>query len=76
MTTSNWEKAFVQLNAKPIVKAKFIKHNHKKVRACGRTTVSCVHCGTFRAINGKYGLNLCRKCFRDFAQRLGFKKYN
>ena len=76
MTTSNWTKMFTQLDAKPVIKAKYIKHNEKKVRSCGRTTISCSHCGTFRAINGKYGLNLCRKCFRDYAQTLGFKKYN
>jgi len=76
MTTSNWQKAFKQLDAKPVVKQKFIKHNAKKVRTCGKTTVQCVSCGSFRAINGKYGLNLCRKCFRDFAQTLGFKKYS
>jgi small subunit ribosomal protein S14 len=67
---------FNQLDAKPVIKQKYIKNNHKRQRACGRTTKACVHCGSFRAFNGKYGLNLCRKCFRDFAQRLGFKKYN
>lgn len=76
MTTSNWQKAFAQLDSKPVTKAKYIKHNAKKVRSCGKTTKPCVHCGTFRALNGKYGLNLCRKCFRQFAQTLNFKKYN
>jgi small subunit ribosomal protein S14 len=75
MTTSNWKKAFTQLNVKPVTKQKYIKHNTKKERTCGKTTTHCVSCGTFRAINGKYGLNLCRKCFRDYAQTLGFKKY-
>ena len=76
MTTSNWQKAFTQLDAKPTTKAKYIKHNKPLVRTCGKSTKSCVHCGSHRAFNGKYGLDLCRRCFRDFAQSLGFKKYN
>ena len=23
----------------------------------------------------KYGLNLCRQCFREVAEKIGFKKY-
>ena len=76
MTTSNWQKMFTQLDAKPVVKAKYIKHNAKRTRACGKTNHACAYCGSVRAFNGKYGINLCRKCFRDFAQVLGFKKYN
>ncbi len=76
MTTSNWRKAFTQLNAKPIVKAKYIKHNAKAARAHGKSTKACAVCGTHRAFNGQYGINLCRKCFREHAQTLKFKKYN
>lgn len=76
MTTSNWQKMFTQLNAKPVTKAKYIKHNAKKARSCGRSNHACVSCGSFRAFNGKYGLNLCRKCFRDYAHTLGFKKFD
>ena len=32
MTASDWKKAFKQLDAKPVVKAKFIKHNKPKER--------------------------------------------
>jgi len=76
MTTSNWQKMFTQLNAKPVTKQKYIKHNAKKIRSCGKSNKACAYCGSFRAFNGKYGVNLCRKCFRDFAHTLGFKKYN
>lgn len=76
MSTSNWQKMFTQLDSKPVTKAKYIKHNAKKTRSCGYTTKACVHCGSHRAFNGKYGINLCRRCFRDFAQSLNFKKYN
>ena len=76
MTTSNWRKMFTQLDAKPIVKAKYVKHNSPKQRSCGKATKACSYCGSHRAFNGKYGINLCRKCFRDFAHTLNFKKYN
>jgi small subunit ribosomal protein S14 len=76
MTTSNWRKMFTQLDNKPVTKAKYIKHNAKRMRSCGRTTKECFNCGTHRAFNGKYGINLCRRCFRDHAQSLNFKKYS
>lgn len=76
MTTSNWQKMFTQLDNKPVVKAKYIKHNAKKMRSCGKSNKPCVYCGSVKGINGKYGLNLCRKCFRQYAQILNFKKYS
>ncbi|MEM1903602.1 MAG: 30S ribosomal protein S14, partial [Pyrobaculum sp.] len=27
------------------------------------------------AVIRKYGINLCRRCFREVAPQLGFKKY-
>jgi len=47
------------------VKRKFGKGAHK-----------CVRCGTLDAIIRRYGLNYCRKCFREVAKDLGFKKHN
>jgi len=35
----------------------------------------CEMCGRRRGIIRKYGLHLCRQCFRDKAEELGFKKY-
>ncbi len=75
MTTSDWQKAFRQLKAKPIAMKKYIKHNKPKVRSTGQTTVKCQRCGQHRGHNNKYGLNLCRQCFRQIAQQIGFKKY-
>lgn len=46
------------------VKRKFGKGAHK-----------CVRCGNMEAIIRKYGLNYCRKCFREVAPAIGFKKY-
>ena len=73
MTTSNWKKAFEQLDAKPAIKKKYIKHNSPKERSCGKATRSCRNCGQHYAHINKYGLHLCRHCFRQFATELGFK---
>ena len=40
------------------------------IRPCQR----CGHVGP--GIIRKYGLNLCRQCFREVAAKLGFKKYD
>ena len=75
MSTSNWKKAFTQLDEKPDIKKKYIKHNSPKKRAHGIATRACKLCGSHRAMISKYGLNVCRKCFRQNAQDLGFKQY-
>jgi small subunit ribosomal protein S14 len=35
----------------------------------------CKNCGTSRAVIRKYGLYVCRRCFREIGQKLGFRKY-
>ena len=75
MTTSNWKKAFKQLEVKPDVKKKYIKHNKPKKRACGKARYACRLTGSHKAHIKKYGLHLCRHAFRENAQDLGFKKY-
>jgi len=74
MTTSDYKKMFTQLNAKPVKKAKYIKHNQPKKRSCGIGLRKCKNCGRTGAHINKYGLHLCRLCFRDMALGLGFKK--
>jgi small subunit ribosomal protein S14 len=76
MTTSNHVKVFKQLNAKPIKKAKFIKHNQPNERSCGIALRKCKNCGRNRGHINKYGLHICRQCFREMALSLGFKKYS
>lgn len=76
MTTSDYKKMFTQLNAKPIKKAKYIKFNEPKKRSCGSALKKCRNCGRMGAHINKYGLNLCRQCFRDMAVGLGFKKFS
>ncbi|MCL4325405.1 MAG: 30S ribosomal protein S14 [Candidatus Thermoplasmatota archaeon] len=36
----------------------------------------CTRCGRKRGIVRKYGLFICRQCFREVAHDLGFKKYS
>ncbi len=76
MTTSDYKKAFTQLDHKPVKKAKYIKFNSPKKRSCGIALRKCRNCGRTRAHINKYGLNICRQCFRDMALGLGFKKFS
>ncbi|OIO62227.1 30S ribosomal protein S14 [Candidatus Woesearchaeota archaeon CG1_02_33_12] len=36
----------------------------------------CERCGRAGGHIGKYGLNLCRQCFREISTKIGFKKYS
>jgi len=36
----------------------------------------CKICGNVRGLIGMYGMNVCRKCFREHAEQFGFKKYS
>lgn len=76
MTTSDYRKVFRQLDAKPVKKAKFLKFNRPKKRSCGLALRKCSQCGRVGGHVRKYGLSLCRHCFRETATQLGFKKYS
>lgn len=76
MTTSDHQKAFTQLNQKPIKKAKFIKFNRPKARSCGIAQRKCKNCGRMGGHINKYSLHICRQCFREMASGLGFKKFS
>lgn len=76
MTASDWKKIFKQLNAKPEVKKKFLKHNKPKERKIGIAVQKCERCGRFGAHISSYGLHFCRHCFREIAEEIGFKKYS
>ncbi|MBI2103019.1 30S ribosomal protein S14 [Candidatus Woesearchaeota archaeon] len=67
---------FTQLNAKPVKKAKYTKHNEPSERSCGVALRKCKNCGRNGGHINKYGLHLCRHCFREMALSLGFKKYS
>ena len=76
MSAKKYSKVFNQLDAKPAKRAKYEKHNAPKERAFGRGVTRCELCGTTRGHIGKYGLSICRRCFRLNATKLGFKKLN
>ena len=76
MNASDWKKVLKQLRKKPAVMQKFLKHNKPKDRKYGIAAKKCENCGRFGAMVNQYGLNLCRHCFREFAEELGFKKYS
>ena len=76
MTYSDYKKVFRQLKAKPVKLKKFLKHNKPKDRKFGYSTKRCRRCGNVRGHISSYGLDLCRRCFREIAVDLGFKKYS
>jgi len=76
MTTSSYKKEFTQLKVKPIKWKKFLKHNSPKQRTMGAALKKCIRCGRTHAHIQKYGLHLCRTCFRECAPHMGFKKYS
>lgn len=41
-----------------------------------RKMIYCKICKNNKGMIHKYGINLCRRCFKDFAESLGFKKYS
>lgn len=45
----------------------------EKYKAKG--TRKCRFCGNARAVIRKYGLHICRRCFREVAERINFRKY-
>ena len=76
MTASDWRKTLKQLKNKPVIMSRFIKHCKPKERKFGIATKKCERCGRFGAHIDKYGLNLCRQCFREIAVEIGFEKYS
>ncbi len=75
MTTKNWDKTLWQLEKKPAKLSRLLKSSKPKDRKFGASKKHCRICGRNGAHITKYNLNLCRQCFRDFAHKLGFKKY-
>jgi len=41
----------------------------------GKGTRKCRICGNARGPIRKYGLQICRRCFREVAEEIGFRKY-
>ncbi len=75
MTTSDPRKMMKQLRTKPVKLKKYLKHNMPKERTTGRARWKCARCGRIGGHVRRYGLNLCRHCFREIAVKIGFKKF-
>jgi small subunit ribosomal protein S14 len=75
MTTSIYTKVIKQVENKPAKLKKFLKYCVPKERKVGRATRACKRCGQHDAHIRKYGLHLCRACFREIATKIGFRKY-
>ena len=65
-----------QLKSKKEVLRKYLKNNKPIDRKFGKGIKQCENCWNTRGRISKYGINLCRKCFRENAYSLGFKKYS
>lgn len=76
MTTSDPRKALNQIAKKPAKIKKFEKNNLSKERKFGENTKKCERCGRTGGHISKYGIGLCRQCFRQIATKIGFKKYS
>jgi small subunit ribosomal protein S14 len=49
--------------------------SEKKEGTYGKGTRKCTRCGTHDGLIRRYSLNLCRQCFREVAEAIGFKKF-
>ena len=48
----------------------------KKKKRSSKGTRVCRRCGTHKAIIRSYELYICRRCFREAANQIGFVKYD
>lgn len=44
-------------------------------RQQGKGQRKCRFCGSARALIRSYGLRICRRCFREVGEQVGFRKY-
>lgn len=52
-----------------------LKERHGKPRRFGKGARWCKRCGQYTAVVRSYRLMLCRQCFREVAEKLGFRKF-
>jgi|WetSurMetagenome_2_1015567.scaffolds.fasta_scaffold04355_8 small subunit ribosomal protein S14 len=48
----------------------------KKNLKMDQRSLTCSICGAQRGLIHKYRLHICRRCFREVAFRIGFRKYS
>ncbi len=70
-----FEKTLKIYENKPGKMKKVMKHNKPKERTTGYGKYRCERCGLQgRGLIRKYGLTICRRCFREVAKTQGWKK--
>jgi len=57
-------------HSKKAVAGKKLKSKFK-----GRGNRKCRFCGTARGLIRKYSLTVCRRCFREVGEEIGFRKF-
>lgn len=74
---SDYRKMQKMFERKPGKLKKFLKTNKPKHNHPGLGQVQCRRCG-IRGLSliQKYDLNYCRRCFREVAHDIGFRKYS
>lgn len=70
-----YERVRKHIENKPQKLARYEKFNKKKDRKFGKNVVHCRKCGGTKGVIKKYGLNYCRRCFREDGEKLGFEKF-
>ncbi len=53
-----------------------MKTHWEKELVAGKRKRRCRICGNRKALIRKYRLYVCRRCFKDIAEKLGFKKFD
>ena len=53
--------------------ADFLQEKNKKMDS---RNLKCTICRTNKGLIHKYNLNICRRCFREVAPRIGFNKFS
>jgi small subunit ribosomal protein S14 len=48
----------------------------EKTKNYGRGAHQCQMCGRKQGLVRRYHIMFCRQCFREWAQKMGFKKMN
>ncbi len=76
MTVKSYRKMLKQLKDDSVKFNRYMKNNKPKERVFGRGIKKCTRCGNTRGHIGKYGVDVCRRCFREIATHIGFKKYS
>ena len=71
-----FEKVKKQIEKKPAKLKRYMKFNKPGNRKFGKNVRKCRKCGRTGGLIRSYGLLYCRQCFREEAEKLGFKKYS